>query len=82
MRPLNLGETLDASIKIVRSRWKTLATVMVVIALLIELSSPTSSSSSLTTDVYQIWTSFFSTAETATSYSDEADDDVAGADGR
>jgi hypothetical protein len=33
MRPLELGETIDASIKIVRARWKTLATVMLVIAL-------------------------------------------------
>jgi hypothetical protein len=29
--PLNLGETLDASIKIVRARWRELATVMLVV---------------------------------------------------
>ena len=69
MRPLNLGETLDASIKIVRSRWKTLATVMVVIALPIQLANIIIIK--LTTDVYQIGTSFSSTAETATTYSDE-----------
>ena len=69
MRPLNLGETLDASIKIVRSRWKTLATVMLVIALPIQLANIIIIKS--TTDVYQIGTSFSSTAETATTYSDE-----------
>ena len=69
MRPLNLGETLDASIKIVRSRWKTLATVMLVIALPIQLANIIIIK--LTTDVYQIGTSFSSTADTATTYSDE-----------
>src|SRR5215218_3381235 len=68
MRPLNLGETLDASIKIVRSRWKTLATVMLVIALPIQLAIIIIKS---TTDVYQVGTSFTSTADTATTYSDE-----------
>jgi hypothetical protein len=69
MRPLNLGETLDASIKIVRSRWRTLATVMLVIALPIQLANIIIIK--LTTDVYQIGTSFSSTADTATTYSDE-----------
>jgi hypothetical protein len=69
MRPLNLGETLDASIKIVRSRWRTLATVMVVIALPIQVANIIIIK--LTTDVYQIGTSFSSTADTATTYSDE-----------
>lgn len=69
MRPLNLGETLDASIKIVRSRWKTLATVMLVIAVPIQLANIIIIKS--TTDVYQVGTSFSSTADTATSYSDE-----------
>jgi hypothetical protein len=69
MRPLNLGETLDASIKIVRSRWRTLATVMVVIALPIQLANIIIIK--LTTDVYQVGTSFSSTAGTATTYSDE-----------
>jgi hypothetical protein len=69
MRPLNLGETLDASIKIVRSRWKTLATVMLVIALPIQLANIIIIKS--TTDVYQVGTSFSSTAKTATTYSDD-----------
>jgi hypothetical protein len=69
MRPLNLGETLDASIKIVRSRWRTLATVMLVIALPIQLANIIIIKS--TTDVYQVGTSFSSTAESATSYSDD-----------
>jgi hypothetical protein len=69
MRPLNLGETLDASINIVRSRWRTLATVMLVIALPIQLADIIIIK--LTTDVYQIGTSFTSTADTATTYSDE-----------
>jgi hypothetical protein len=69
MRPLNLGETLDASIKIVRSRWRTLAAVMLVIALPIQLANIIIIK--LTTDVYQIGTSFSSTADTATTYSDE-----------
>jgi Membrane domain of glycerophosphoryl diester phosphodiesterase len=51
VRPLNLGETLDASIKIVRARWRTLALVMVVIALPIQLANIIIISS--TTDVYQ-----------------------------
>jgi hypothetical protein len=69
MRPLNLGETLDASIKIVRSRWKTLATVMVVVALPIQIANVLIITS--TTDVYQVGTSFSSSADSATSYSDE-----------
>jgi hypothetical protein len=69
MRPLNLGETLDASIKIVRSRWRTLATVMLVIALPIQLANILIIKS--TTDVYQVGTSFSSTAETSTTYSDD-----------
>jgi hypothetical protein len=69
MRPLNLGETLDASIKIVRSRWRTLATVMLVIALPIQLANIIIIK--LTTDVYQVGTSFSSTAETATTYGNE-----------
>jgi hypothetical protein len=68
MRPLNLGETLDASIKIVSARWKTLATVMIVIALPIEIANVLIISS--TTDVYQAG-SLFSTSETTkTTYSD------------
>ncbi|HEX5927485.1 MAG TPA: hypothetical protein VFY45_26955 [Baekduia sp.] len=69
MRPLNLGETLDASIKIVRSRWRTLATVMLVIALPIQVANIIIIK--LTTDVYQIGTSFSSTADTATTYGNE-----------
>jgi Membrane domain of glycerophosphoryl diester phosphodiesterase len=39
VRPLNLGETLDASIKIVRARWRALATVMLVIAVPIQVAT-------------------------------------------
>ncbi|WP_027004747.1 hypothetical protein [Conexibacter woesei] len=67
MRPLNLGETLDASIKIVMARWKTLATVMLVIALPLELANIVIISS--TTDVYQAG-SLLSSDATKTTYSD------------
>jgi Membrane domain of glycerophosphoryl diester phosphodiesterase len=67
MRPLNLGETLDASIKIVRARWKTLAAVMVVIALPLEIANVLIITS--TTDVYQAGTSFSADAS-KTTYSD------------
>jgi hypothetical protein len=69
MQPLNLGETLDASIKIAGSRWRTLATVMLVIALPIQLANIITIK--LTTDVYEIGTSFSSTSDTATTYGDE-----------
>jgi hypothetical protein len=68
MRPLNLGETLDASIKIVRARWKTLATVMLVIALPVQIASVLIISS--TTDVYEAGSGFSSSASNTT-YSDE-----------
>jgi hypothetical protein len=68
MRPLNLGETLDASIKIVRSRWRTLALVMVVVALPIQIANVLIISS--TTDIYQVGTNAFSTTRSATTYSD------------
>jgi hypothetical protein len=69
MRPLNLGETLDASIKIVRARWKTLAMVMVVIALPLEIANVLIISS--TTDVYQAGTTFSATETTKTTHSDD-----------
>ncbi|HWH95384.1 MAG TPA: hypothetical protein VNT03_16100, partial [Baekduia sp.] len=70
MRPLNLGETLDASIKIVRARWKTLATVMIVIALPLQIADVLIISS--TTDVYQAGSGLAaSDAATKTTYSDE-----------
>jgi hypothetical protein len=68
MRPLNLGETLDASIKIVRSRWRTLALVMVVVSLPIQIIDVLIISS--TTDIYQAGTNAFSTARSTTTYSD------------
>jgi hypothetical protein len=72
MRPLNLGETLDASIKIVRRRWRTLALVMVVVSLPIQLLDLAIVSA--TTDTYQVGTSSFSadTSGTKTTYSDES----------
>jgi hypothetical protein len=70
VRPLNLGETLDASIKIVRARWRTLATVMVVVALPIQLLDLLIISS--TTEVYEVGTGFSSDgADSGTTYSDE-----------
>jgi Membrane domain of glycerophosphoryl diester phosphodiesterase len=70
MRPLNLGETLDASIKIVRERWRTLALVMVVISLPIAIVDVLVISS--TTDVYQAGTSSLAAdSSSATTYSDE-----------
>ncbi|HMJ35760.1 MAG TPA: hypothetical protein VK501_17785 [Baekduia sp.] len=70
MRPLNLGETLDASIKIVRERWRTLATVMVVVALPIQLLDILIVSS--TTDVYEIGTGLTTgSGSSSTTYSDE-----------
>jgi len=39
VRPLNLGETLDASIKIVRARWRALATVMLVVGVPIQVAT-------------------------------------------
>jgi hypothetical protein len=70
MRPLNLGETLDASIKIVRARWRTLAAVMLVIAVPIQLLEILIITS--TTDVYQAGTSLGAdSAATKTTYSNE-----------
>jgi hypothetical protein len=69
MRPLNLGETIDASIKIVRARWKTLAMVMIVIALPVQIANVVIVSA--TTDVYQAGTGFSSDAASKTSYSDD-----------
>jgi hypothetical protein len=71
VRPLNLGETLDASIKIVRARWRTLAVIMLVIALPIELL--TVLITNLTTDTYQAGTGGWTgpSADSKTSYSDE-----------
>jgi hypothetical protein len=39
VRPLNLGETLDASIKIVRAQWRALATVMLVVGVPIQVAT-------------------------------------------
>jgi hypothetical protein len=72
MRPLNLGETLDASIKIVRSRWRTLALVMVVVALPIQLLDMLVITS--TTDTYDVSGGGFTTDTSAsgTTYTDES----------
>jgi hypothetical protein len=67
VRPLNLGETLDASIKIVRARWRTLAAVMLVIVLPIQLANIIIISA--TTDVYQVGGGL--RASGGTSWSDE-----------
>src|SRR4051812_15826091 len=69
MAPLNLGETLDASIKIVRTRWRTLATVMIVIALPVQIADVLIISA--TTDVYEVGTGFSNTAGTQTAYGND-----------
>jgi hypothetical protein len=70
MRPLNLGETLDASVKIVRARWKTLALVMVVVALPLQIANVLIISA--TTDVYHAGSSFSTSSDAAkTTYSDD-----------
>lgn len=70
MRPLNLGETLDASIKIVRARWRTLAIVMLVIAVPIELLSVLITN--LTTNTYEVGTGGFTgtSSGSGTTYDD------------
>jgi hypothetical protein len=68
VRPLNLGETLDASIKIVSARWRTLVTVMVVVLLPIQLIDMFIISS--TTDVYQAGSGLTGSGS-ATTYDDE-----------
>jgi hypothetical protein len=69
VRPLNLGETLDKSINIVRARWRTLALVMVVVALPIQLVDLLIIRS--TTDVYQVGTGFSTESGSATTYADQ-----------
>src|SRR4051812_23516014 len=70
MRPLNLGETLDASLKIVRARWRTLVTVMLVIALPVQIASVAIISA--TTDVYQVGgTGLGTDAASQTSYGND-----------
>jgi hypothetical protein len=39
VRPLNLGETLDAAIKIVRARWRALATVVLVVGVPLQVAT-------------------------------------------
>jgi hypothetical protein len=68
MGPLNLGETLDASIKIVRARWRTLALVMVVIAVPVQIANVVIISA--TTDTYQVGSTFGETAS-KTTYGDD-----------
>jgi hypothetical protein len=68
MRPLNLGETLDASIKIVRSRWRTFALVILVVAGPIQVLSLLITASTI--DSYTIDASVG--GESAVRYSDEA----------
>jgi hypothetical protein len=72
MRPLNLGETLDASVQIVRRRWRTLALVMLVVAVPIQVLDLVIITS--TTDTYQVGSGAFSTdaPATRTTYSDES----------
>src|SRR5918911_3338684 len=68
MGPLNLGETLDASIKIVRSQWRTLALVILVVAgplQILDLLITTA-----TTDTYTLNAGFAN--DTRVTYDDEA----------
>jgi hypothetical protein len=70
VRPLTLGETLDAGMKIVRAQWRTLATVMVVVALPIQLLDLIIVAA--TTDVYEVGAALSSdSASSATAYGDE-----------
>jgi hypothetical protein len=69
VRPLNLGETLDQSIKIARARWRTLALVMVVVALPIQLIDLLIIRS--TTDVYEVGTGLSTASGSGTTYSDQ-----------
>jgi Membrane domain of glycerophosphoryl diester phosphodiesterase len=70
VRPLNLGETLDASIKIVRARWRALATVMLVVAIPIQIATVLITVTTI--DDYkagsETWTG---SASTGTTWSDE-----------
>jgi hypothetical protein len=71
VRPLNLGETLDASIKIVRARWRTLATATLVVAVPIAIA--TVAIISATTDVYEVGSEQWLGGATdgATTYADD-----------
>jgi Membrane domain of glycerophosphoryl diester phosphodiesterase len=70
VRPLNLGETLDASAKILCARWRTLATVMLAVAVPVQLLGLLIVSA--TTDVYEVGSGWSSDgASSATTYSDE-----------
>jgi hypothetical protein len=57
VRPLNLGETLDASIKIVRARWRALATVMLVVGVPIQVATVVIASTTI--DDYKVGSGFF-----------------------
>lgn len=71
MRPLNLGETLDASIKIVRARWRALATVMLVVAVPIQILTVIITVTTI--DDYKAGSGFLATA----SHTGDAGDDGA-----
>jgi hypothetical protein len=71
MRPMNLGETLDASITVVRRSWRTLAAVMIVVALPIQVLDVVIVSA--TTDSYEVGSAALSTggSGSGTTYGDE-----------
>ncbi|QEC46993.1 hypothetical protein FSW04_04910 [Baekduia soli] len=69
MRPLNLGETLDASLNVVRASWRTLAAVMLVMAVPIQLVDIAIVSA--TTDSYQVGSSSLTGAGSNTTYADQ-----------
>jgi hypothetical protein len=68
MRPLNLGETLDASIKIVRAQWRTFALVILVVVGPIQVLSLLITAS--TTDGYSVDATLG--GNSAVRYSDQA----------
>jgi hypothetical protein len=57
VRPLNLGETLDASIKIVRAQWRALATVMLVVGVPIQVATVVIASTAI--DDYKVGSGLF-----------------------
>lgn len=71
MRPLNLGETLDASIKIVTARWRVLATVMLVVAVPIQIATVIITAATI--DDYKAGSGFLATP----SHTGDAGDDGA-----
>jgi len=69
MRPQNLGENLDAALRIVAARWRVLALVMVVVALPIHIINGIVIAA--TTDVYEVGGGLVTGGGPQTAYGDE-----------